>query len=88
MGIFLFKKGCDTKNGVLKPNFSFLDKDDSVPIFFKASSLKSWKFFSFLKHLVKGWSGEISTNEAQNIVSGRVLKILILLFLKSETKST
>ena len=41
MGIFLFKKGCDAKNGVLKPNFSFLDKVDSVPIFFKASSLKS-----------------------------------------------
>ena len=40
IGIFLFKKGCDTKNGVLKPNFAFLANDDSVPIFFNASSLK------------------------------------------------
>ena len=41
MGIFLFKKGCDAKNDVSKPIFSFLDNEDSVPIFFKASFLKS-----------------------------------------------
>ena len=64
---------------VLYPSFSFFDNSDSILMFFKAVSLKSLKFFSFLKDSVNGWSGAIAINYAPKIVSGLVVKTSISL---------
>ena len=73
--------GCSATNGVLKPNFSFFANEDSIAIFLSASFLNFKKFSSFSKNLVKGWSGAIAIKEAPKIVSGRVVKTLILFWL-------
>ena len=72
-------KGCSANRPVSKPIFSALAKASSVVPIFEHFSLKILKFLLSLNLLEISWSEERAMKLAPNIVSGLVVKILILL---------